>query len=122
MGKYSWSDQQDSRREERRPTPPARQPIKTSQKPIPKKSQKRKDQEPIYMAERALHLMLNPCCQVPGCQMPATEIHHSKGRVGNLYTDRQYFKSICSPHHQYYEIHPEEAKAIGISYSRLSIE
>jgi hypothetical protein len=122
MGKYPWSDQQDQRREDRRPIPKPKTPIKPSTKPIPKKSKKRAEDDKVYFALRDLHLKLHPECQIPIegiCAGIATDLHHPKGRVGKLYTDASLFLSACRPCHSYVELHPDIAKELGYSLSRL---
>jgi hypothetical protein len=69
----------------------------------------------------------NRICRV--CKLPgADSIHHSRGRIGSLLTDQRYFIPIhsfnvhpqfgCSCH-EYIETHPEYAKEIEVTKSRL---
>lgn len=90
-------------------------------KTIRRRSKKRAKQEREYGIIRALFLDQNPICQVKNCRGPSQEVHHKKGRIGELLTDVRYFLAVCNPHHRYIENHPIEAKAHGYSLSRLAI-
>jgi len=71
-----------------------------------------------YRPIRDKFLKENPECLIDGCE-GQSELHHSSGRIGNLLWDVKYFRNLCRTHHQYYEIHPEEAYKLGISVKRL---
>lgn len=75
-----------------------------------------------YSKVRKDFLLENPYCQarIPGCMIEATEVHHSKGRIGDLLTDTAHFVAICRSCHHYVEGHPTEAKEMGLSKSRLA--
>lgn len=49
----------------------------------------------------------------------AIEVHHKRGRVGTLLTDKRYFLAVCTICHRYLEDHPEFAVSNGWSLSRL---
>lgn len=87
---------------------------------IRNRSKKRAAQEREYKELREMYLNMRPWCEVKGCHAPATEIHHMKGRIGELLTDVTWFLAVCRPHHIYIENHPIEAKKEGYSLSRLS--
>lgn len=116
MSKYPWQDKQDRRREERRPIP-----VKNTQtiKPLTKE---RSAQNRLYLKLRAQFLRDHPICQVniECIKAPATEIHHKKGRIGNLLTDVRYFLACCRACHDWELKHSKEAKEKGISESRLN--
>jgi hypothetical protein len=65
-----------------------------------------------YMAE-------HPICEFPFCVNKSTDLHHGAGRIGNLLTDKRYFKALCRPHHVTVETYPDNAKELGLSFSRL---
>ena len=67
------------------------------------RSKKRAKQEHEYSKKQLLFLENNPTCQVRGCESSATEVHHKKGRIGDLLTDERYFLAVCRPHHLYIE-------------------
>lgn len=88
-------------------------------KTIKPRSTKRAKHERVYLAKRIefLHRPENMVCPVTGQR--ATEVHHKKGRVGNLLLDENYWLGVSHEGHKYIEEHPEEAKARGWSVSRL---
>ena len=86
---------------------------------IRKLSTKRQKQYREYLKLRRGHLKNNPECYCCGFQ--ATEIHHRKGRVGELLTDTTTFISLCRSCHHWIESHPLEAKEKGYSLSRLAV-
>lgn len=87
---------------------------------IRRRSKKRAKQEREYKEVREMYLNMRPWCEVKGCHCEATEIHHMKGRIGELLTNTLWFMAVCRSHHNYIENHPIEAKEQGYSYSRLS--
>lgn len=84
------------------------------------RSKKRAAQERIYAKIRKVYLFCHPNCEVVGCGCESSEIHHRKGRIGDLLTDEKFFMAVCRSHHNYIENHPIEAKDQGYSLSRLS--
>jgi len=57
-------------------------------------------------------------CDYPGCNSTDLTCHHGAGRVGDLIANKKYFKWLCVPHHQWAEANPEEAQALGLSFTR----
>ena len=55
---------------------------------------------------------------VSKCNADMTDVHHMKGRVGDLYTDTRWMVGLCRPCHDYVEAHPEWAREVGLSASR----
>jgi len=83
-------------------------------------SKKRAAQLRRYARQRALFLEAWPRCQYPeGCDQRATEVHHMRGRVGDLLCDEAWWMAICRTHHAYVTEHPAEAYEIGASYRRV---
>ena len=74
-----------------------------------------------YKKVREAYLESNPNCEAKlnGCTFESTEIHHKKGRIGNLLQDDTYFLAVCRNCHHYIELNPIEAKEKGFSLSRL---
>ena len=50
---------------------------------------------------------------------PATDVHHKKGRLGELLTLVRYFLAVCRSCHTKIETNPKWAKENGYSESRL---
>jgi len=91
-------------------------------KSIPKKSEKRVDQDRVYKKQRIKFLKKNPFCKakLKGCSRVAEEIHHKKGRVGDNYLDEKTWVGVCRNCHNKIESEPAKAKEKGLSESRLS--
>lgn len=93
--------------------------------PIARVSEKRSKEERIYAGRRIIFLTKNPTCKanIPGiCTKKSCEVHHKKGRIGKLYLDKRFWLPTCSECHKWIELHPIEAKLLGLSLSRLEIE
>ena len=80
-------------------------------------STKRKKQIRIYNSLRVDYLTKNPLCE--RCGMPASEIHHKKGRMGDMLNDTSYFMSACRECHLWIEDHPRESREKGFTLNRL---
>lgn len=94
-------------------------------KPIERKPQKIKPvsknrQEALkrYNRLRDKYFEAHAVCEFPGCDSKDITLHHKKGRIGANLTDKRFFCSLCWPHHQYVETHPEEAYKLGLSIRR----
>lgn len=112
MGKYIWSEQQDKRREERRPKPVKKQ-IK-----IRPASKKRAKQLRKYSKENKKFLQ-DQVCQFPGCNSTEVTNHHGAGRQGEQLLNFKDSKKLCWPHHKWCEDNPEAAKRMNLSLNRL---
>lgn len=66
--------------------------------------------------------MKGKLCEFPDCKEKATDLHHAKGRTGSLLADERHFKALCRRCHRWVEENPEQAKALGLSLSRLDKE
>jgi len=86
---------------------------------IKKVSDKRKKQKAEYQLKRILFLREphNQKCPVTG--KPTTDVHHMKGRIGNLLLDERYWIALSREGHKYIEENPEWAKENGYSLNRL---
>lgn len=91
-------------------------------KAIKKMSDKRTVENETYLLLRKAFLLRHPDCigKFVGCSGVANTVHHSRGRIGALLCDIRYFKGLCMSCHTYVETHPNEAKELGLSESRLS--
>lgn len=59
---------------------------------------KRQRQVNLYAKRRLIFLENNPYCKY--CGKPATDIHHSRGRVGDMLLDERYWEPICRKCHE----------------------
>lgn len=103
-----------------KPLPKATKPLPRSTKPIAKVSKSRAVQLRKYEKNKAEYLAENNVCEFPGCRRTDVTLHHRKGRVGKLLADMGHFCALCPDHHRYVEEHPNEAKYLNLSVSRLS--
>jgi hypothetical protein len=87
--------------------------------PVSKKRQVEMDE---YSKKRLAFLALHHNCQAKlvGCTGKSTDIHHSKGRLGDNYLNISTWFALCRACHSYLETNPEEAKELGFSKSRLN--
>jgi hypothetical protein len=87
--------------------------------PVSKKRQVAMDE---YSKKRLAFLSLHIACQAKlvGCKGSSTDVHHKAGRVGDNYLNMTTWLAVCRDCHTYIETHPEEAKELGLSESRLN--
>jgi hypothetical protein len=73
-----------------------------------------------YSKIRTAYLVVNPHCKanLVGCTGMATEIHHKAGR-GENHLRIATWLSVCRSCHTWIELHPIEAKELGLSETRL---
>lgn len=91
------------------------------QKPIAKKSAKRKIDHKAYLKIVKEMLKENPNCEIKetGCEGKATGLHHMKKRSPATYLDRAYLKRSCNNCNLWCELHPLEAIQKGHSASKF---
>jgi len=85
-------------------------------------SEKRRGEMDEYARLRDVFLVAKPRCEAKlvGCTGVSSDVHHSKGRVGDNYLNIGTWVALCRSCHSYVETHPEEAKELGLSKSRLN--
>jgi len=85
-------------------------------------SVKRRGEMDEYSKKRTAFLALKPQCEanLVGCTRTSTDVHHKAGRVGDNYLKISTWLAVCRNCHSYIETHPEEAKEMGFSESRLN--
>jgi hypothetical protein len=93
---------------------------KPKRKPIRKVSKTRSRENRIYSTKRKKFLSEGDICEFPDCGQPATDCHHSQGRVGKNFLDTKTWKKLCRKHHRIVEENPRLAKKMGLSESRLT--
>ncbi len=89
--------------------------------PVKKITAKRSAQNQEYLKLRKEYMEAFPACEVEDCHNKSKELHHKKGREGDLLTDTNYFMAVCPGCHQ--RITTDSAWAIekGYSYSRIAL-
>lgn len=83
-------------------------------------SEKRKKSNKIYSEERLKYLESHIFCKakLENCTVRATDIHHMKGRLGELFLDTRYWLAVCRKCHTWITENPLKAIALGLSKSR----
>ena len=85
-----------------------------------KKPKKRKQQSREYLSARETFLRAHPFCQV--CEVdPATEVHHSAGRVQDLLLDERYWFALCHACHEHVHANPRWAYENGLMLERNKV-
>jgi len=94
--------------------------LKSIYKPIKKVSDKRKIENAKYLVLRIEFLGKpeNQKCPING--KPTTDVHHMKGRIGDLLLDTRYWVALSREGHKFVEENPEWAKENGYSLNRLT--
>jgi hypothetical protein len=93
--------------------------IKAKRTKISPISDRQKKRLSDYRKVRDKFMSEHPMCEFNGCESKATDLHHKKGKVGDLLTDTRYFSALCRTHHSYIELHPILAQELGLSVKRL---
>lgn len=82
-------------------------------------SPKRARQMRLYYKLRRDFLTLTPSCA--RCGWPATQVHHKRGRVGELLTEVQHFLAVCDGCHRIITDNPTWAVQHGYSLPRVGV-
>lgn len=88
----------------------------TARKPLAARSSKIVKLNAAYMILRDQYMKHHPNCEahLPGCTITASDIHHTHGRVGELYLDDTKFKAVCRNCHTVIHENPKLAKDLGL--------
>lgn len=91
-------------------------------KPVKKVSDKRSKENKIYTGKRIIFLAEHKICEakLEGCTIKSTDVHHIRGRCGELFLDETHWKALCRSCHKFVEENSEMAKELGLSESRLN--
>lgn len=94
---------------------------KKSKTPIPRRTEKRAAQEAQYSKDRKEFLARpeNMQCRVFPWML-ATEIHHIRGRNGEMLLDQKWWLPVSEPGHKKIENNPDWARENKFTLSRLS--
>jgi Pyruvate/2-oxoacid:ferredoxin oxidoreductase delta subunit len=87
---------------------------------IPKRSKKLDTALVLYRKLKNQFLKEHPVCEIPvkGCTHQAIDVHHTKGREGELLTDVRFFKAGCRNCHIWVTVNSKQAIEMGYSVSR----
>ena len=89
---------------------------------IPAKSAKQLDRDLKYAKRVKVWKVENPICManLKGCTHLSTQIHHKKGREGDLLMDTSKWLAICHKCHSWITEHSAQAIEMGLSLKRNS--
>lgn len=62
---------------------------------MPKQSKKQRERALKYAKVREPYLAEHQICEVRGCNRKSTNVHHKKGRIGELLFDTEFFMACC---------------------------
>lgn len=95
-------------------------PLPRPIKKVRQVSERRKIANKQYSAVRSLWLPGHKICeaQLPGCTDKATEVHHMKGREGELLLITTYWLAVCSSCHRWITDNSRDAIELGLSLRR----
>lgn len=100
-----------------KPDPKPAPKVKKVKVRINPKSKKRIKDDKVYRTLRDVFLK-DKICPITG--QVATEVHHKKGRVGDLFLDIRYWLAVSRAGHIKIEADPEWAIKNGYSIKRIS--
>jgi hypothetical protein len=88
-------------------------------KPMRRASTKRARELALYRKERDAWLLLNPVCDVcPGIwhgpRHAATQVHHTRGRIGRLLRMQEFWLAVCDRCHAWIHDNPNLARKYGL--------
>ena len=95
-----------------------RNKLMEKQKPIANRSNKRAGEEREYI-KRAREFVKGKMCPVYP-ELRASQVHHMKGRIGELLLNEKYWLAVSAKGHDFIERNPKFAKKKGWSLDRLS--
>lgn len=94
-------------------------------KPLRAESPKRARENRRYRKDRIDYLTDTPCAALHldiatvVCRGLADTVQHLRGRRGKALLDQSEWSPLCWPHHSWAELHPTEAKALGLAKSKV---
>ena len=98
---------------------------KPTAKRIPTFSSKMQKKKAVYSVRRNKFLDDFPMCHAKvnvKCAQYSSEVHHKAGRVEELLLDTTTWLPVCNSCHRWIELHPVEAKELGLSINRLTLK
>ena len=91
-----------------------RKPEGKARRRISPMSARRREQSKEYRKIVTRLKRERPICEVPQCGAKSKDLHHSKGRVGSLYTDERYLKMVCRKCHDRIQVDIPWARSVGM--------
>lgn len=75
------------------------------------RTDQRPELEAEYLKLKESFLKLHPVCAIT--QTKATELHHSRGRIGTLLADQRFFIPVSKRGHRWIHDHPDSARRLA---------
>lgn len=105
---------------------------KTARRRIPKQSEEGKERMAVYKGIMEMFKVTHPHCAVHpvrypeligrGVRIGTEDVHHKRGKEGDLLYDVRYFLAVCRKCHTWIHDNPELAYEQGWSLSRHQTE
>ncbi|MES2620215.1 MAG: hypothetical protein V4615_05115 [Bacteroidota bacterium] len=91
-------------------------------KAIAKESKTRQEVNKDYLPAAKQYIKDNPLCKIksPVCIKKSQHVHHMRGRVGELLTDKKYWMPACDKCNSFIEQNDGWARANGFKLSKHS--
>lgn len=89
-------------------------PIAPKRKRIAVRSKRKRKEDAIYNARVAQWKLEHPVCCFPGCLSNTKDCHHTRGKVGTLLMDEQWWAPLCRHHHDWVDRNRTEARNICV--------
>lgn len=66
----------------------------------------------VYLKERRTFLSEHPRCA--NCSRKSKDLHHKRGRIGALLTDKRHWVALCRECHDFVRDQPDKARERGL--------
>lgn len=100
-------------------TPLHRKSRLVAKRPIRRVSRVRGKQLREYAKARAIYMHQHSLCEILGCSVWSSQLHHRKGRVGKMLNDKRYWMALCWSHHSKIHDNPRWAMDHGYLLQKL---
>lgn len=112
-----WDGELNRMKRDQRGPKSKRNPIPRRKRPNPM-SERRKADNKVYRVASRIFLEVFPCCEVfkkRGLrQLRSVDVHHRRGRAGNLFLDVRFWSAVSREGHHWIERYPMDAKRLGL--------
>lgn len=91
-------------------------------KPIAKESKQRKEVNKDYLPAAKEYIKKHPLCKIKSavCTGKSQHVHHLKGRIGDMLTDKKYWMPACDKCNSWLEQNDLWARQNGFKLSKHS--
>lgn len=67
-----------------------------------------------YAKVKRMFMQEHKDCEFPECKRKATDVHHTRGRVGRLLCDVRFWAALCRQCHDWVGANPLKARELGL--------